>query len=116
MKAKRSRKKPIGPLSSVTVASHKATQRTISTHHTLLKQRAALKKKFATSRSISIQEQLDHVEALIAANGGLPAYQEASKLGQSAERGGDTSNVLIEWLEGLEREGLGLRKGSVKLR
>lgn len=32
--------------------------------------------------------------------GGLPGYQAASIQGQSTQRGGDTSKVLIEWLTG----------------
>ena len=31
--------------------------------------------------------------------GGLQAYQDASKLGQAGERGGDSSRVLIDWLK-----------------
>lgn len=32
-------------------------------------------------------------------NGGLEVYQAASKQGQSNERGGDSSRVLLEWLQ-----------------
>jgi hypothetical protein len=38
-------------------------------------------------------------DAQIEANGGLESYQIASKLGQSMDRGGDSSKVLIDKLE-----------------
>ncbi len=38
------------------------------------------------------------VQAQIDASGGLARYQQASIQGQSVQRGGDTSKVLMEWL------------------
>lgn len=35
----------------------------------------------------------------IAENGGLSQYQLASKVGQKAERGGDSSKILVEWMK-----------------
>ena len=44
---------------------------------------------------------VESITARIEAAGGLQRYQQASILGQSAERGGDTSKVLMEWLSEL---------------
>ncbi|RMZ89928.1 hypothetical protein DV736_g2854, partial [Chaetothyriales sp. CBS 134916] len=38
------------------------------------------------------------LEAAIEANGGLKLYQRASVTGQSRQRGGDTSKVLVDWI------------------
>lgn len=38
------------------------------------------------------------LDAQIDAKGGLESYQLASKLGQSSDRGGDSSKVLVDWL------------------
>ncbi|KAL4917915.1 putative methyltransferase-domain-containing protein [Aspergillus aurantiobrunneus] len=74
-----------------TALSAKATRSLIRSHHTLLKQRAqALKSKD--------KDLVDKLEAEIEANGGLKSYQLASKIGQSRDRGGDSSKVLIDWI------------------
>ena len=44
------------------------------------------------------QQAVRELTANIEANGGLSKYQEASMLGQSADRGGDSSKVLVGWL------------------
>lgn len=41
------------------------------------------------------------ISARIQKQGGLESYQQASMLGQSASRGGDSSKVLLDWLEPL---------------
>ncbi|KAL5334574.1 putative methyltransferase-domain-containing protein [Aspergillus crustosus] len=71
--------------------SAKATRTLIRSHHTLLKQRAQALK--AENHDLIII-----LDAEIEANGGLKSYQIASKLGQSLERGGDSSRVLIDWM------------------
>ncbi|KAJ4322311.1 25S rRNA (adenine2142-N1)-methyltransferase [Fusarium piperis] len=71
--------------------SRKASRTLINTHHQLEKQRrqaAAKGDKTAESRLASE----------IAKLGGLDHYQKASLQGQSVDRGGDTSRVLLEWL------------------
>ncbi|PHH89176.1 hypothetical protein CDD83_6570 [Cordyceps sp. RAO-2017] len=49
------------------------------------------------------------MSAEIAALGGLEQYQQASLQGQSLERGGDTSKILLEWLPISELRSLGRR-------
>lgn len=64
----------------------------IRTHHRLEKQRAtALKNGDAKSAEACAKA--------IEKNGGLQLYQAASKQGQSKDRGGDSSKVLVEWLK-----------------
>ncbi|KAL3469266.1 putative methyltransferase-domain-containing protein [Aspergillus californicus] len=71
--------------------SAKATRNLIRSHHTLMKLRAQAIK----SGDKTLENRLD---AEIEANGGLESYQLASKIGQSQERGGDSSKVLIDWI------------------
>ncbi|KAL4806017.1 putative methyltransferase-domain-containing protein [Aspergillus unguis] len=71
--------------------SAKATRTLIRSHHTLLKQRAQALKS-------GDQALVDKLDAEIKSNGGLESYQIASKLGQSLDRGGDSSKVLIDWI------------------
>lgn len=85
--------------------SHKSTQSTISSFHILLKRKAqaqkALSNACSSDQASALQTQLAAVEKEIAEQGGLDTYQKASTLGQSSERGGDSSVVLIEWLKEL---------------
>lgn len=85
--------------------SHKATQSTISTFHTLLKRKAQIQRSLSQGSSSSqasiLQKQLAEIEGEIEAIGGLDTYQKASTLGQSSQRGGDSSVVLVEWLKEL---------------
>ncbi|KAK2797764.1 hypothetical protein FQN50_009093 [Emmonsiellopsis sp. PD_5] len=71
--------------------SAKATRTLIRSHHQLHKARA----RAVADGDEALIAQLD---AQIAARGGLESYQLASKKGQSKERGGDSSKVLVEWL------------------
>ncbi|KAH6893579.1 putative methyltransferase-domain-containing protein [Thelonectria olida] len=76
--------------SSLTM-SRKASRTLINTHHQLDKQRrqaVAKKDKKAEER----------INAEIAKLGGIDQYQKASLQGQSVDRGGDTSKVLLDWL------------------
>lgn len=72
--------------------SAKATRTLIRSHHQLLKARVQAERAGDLARMSSIDAQ-------IAANGGLESYQTASKLGQSLERGGDSSKILIQWIK-----------------
>ncbi|WVW79047.1 hypothetical protein I302_101010 [Kwoniella bestiolae CBS 10118] len=91
------------------VVSRKITQSTITHFHTLLKKQSSLKQSLASTienqrndeRVQAIQTELDSVEREMTALGGLNAYQIASTLGQSKERGGDSSKVLVRWLDEL---------------
>lgn len=71
--------------------SAKATRNLIRSHHRLLK---------AKSQALQTndQAQVDRIDAQIRENGGLESYQLASKLGQSSSRGGDSSKVLVDWI------------------
>ncbi|CAF9906218.1 hypothetical protein IMSHALPRED_004134 [Imshaugia aleurites] len=77
--------------------SSRTTRSLVRSHHTLRKQLS-----FALSRG-GISEA-EAIQAKIDASGGLPKYQEASLQGQSAQRGGDTSKVLMEWLTNGRRD------------
>ncbi|KAF1838998.1 hypothetical protein BDW02DRAFT_272726 [Decorospora gaudefroyi] len=64
----------------------------IRTHHRLQKEHAAaLKRRDATAA--------DEIARNIEKNGGIKMYQAASKQGQAKDRGGDSSKILVEWLQ-----------------
>lgn len=79
----------VRPLRSI---SSKKTRTLIRTHHTLEKQRA---KALADGDDAKAALLLGQIEA----QGGIQSYQRASLIGQTNERGGDSSKVLMEWLE-----------------
>ncbi|KAL8902678.1 MAG: hypothetical protein Q9207_004481 [Kuettlingeria erythrocarpa] len=92
--------------------SSQATRSLIRSHHTLQKQLRAAISNGDNAAAESLQAQL-------AASGGLQKYQEASIQGQSAERGGDTSRVLMGWIGELlshARHGSGTMQGKGKMR
>lgn len=63
----------------------------IRTHHRLQKEQAIALKKGDTDHAASIAKAIEE-------NGGIEVYQAASKQGQSKDRGGDSSQLLMEWL------------------
>ncbi|KAF7592601.1 hypothetical protein BBP40_012688 [Aspergillus hancockii] len=71
--------------------SSKATRNLICSHHRLLKKRA---------QALEAHDEVlvGKLDAQIQENGGLESYQLASRLGQSLERGGDSSKVLVDWI------------------
>lgn len=71
--------------------SSKATRTLIREHHTLEKQKAKAIADGDDAKAASIGKEID-------SNGGLKAYQKASLQGQSNERGGDSSRILMDWL------------------
>src|SRR5436305_431071 len=95
-KAKRTKAISLGrpPLSKTQPAqlSSRATRSIIRSHHTLHKEHAKSIKQGDTARATNL-------ERLINENGGLESYQIASNLGQTSARGGDSSKVLVEWLQ-----------------
>lgn len=78
--------KPTASLSSRT------TRTLVRTHHTLRKQLSSALKEGNDVEAKELEAQID-------ATGGLATYQQASIQGQAAQRGGDTSRVLMGWLE-----------------
>ena len=94
--------RPTPSLSSQTVRA------LVRTHHTLRKQ-------LSTAVAQGDDRKTERLKAEIEASGGLKMYQEASIIGQSAERGGDTSRVLMESLLGA-RSSEGLIEAHYKLR
>jgi 25S rRNA (adenine2142-N1)-methyltransferase len=64
----------------------------IRTHHTLQKDLAAAVRR---GESKAVHELTQAIEK----NGGIKTYQAASKQGQAKDRGGDSSRVLINWLQ-----------------
>lgn len=71
--------------------SRKASRALISSHHQLQKRR-----RQAVARGDKVEEAL--VDDELAKLGGLDQYQQASLQGQSHDRGGDTSKILLAWL------------------
>ena len=69
----------------------KATRSIIRTHHQLHKQLAQAKALGDIRKAESIEREIEE-------RGGLKVYQDASITGQSADRGGDSSKVLMQWL------------------
>ncbi|KAL2866325.1 25S rRNA (adenine2142-N1)-methyltransferase [Aspergillus lucknowensis] len=101
-----SRTRPPTIRKNAAALSAKATRNLIRSHHTLLKQRAQALER--GDRAL-----VNKLDTEIQANGGLESYQLASKIGQSLDRGGDSSKVLVDWL----RPRLaGLENTSSKLR
>lgn len=74
----------------------------IRTHHTLQKRLTAAIAHYDTTTEDAIRAEIETL-------GGLERYQDASLAGQSKERGGDTSSVLVEWLSPYTRKQSGLR-------
>jgi 25S rRNA (adenine2142-N1)-methyltransferase len=72
--------------------SRKATRTLIRMHHNLEKQRAKALAVGDTDKALRIAEQIEQ-------HGGIKTYQRASLLGQTKERGGDSSKVLMDWLK-----------------
>jgi 25S rRNA (adenine2142-N1)-methyltransferase len=77
--------------------SAKATRNLIRSHHRLLKARTQ-------ALEAGDEDLVRSLDSQIQANGGLESYQLASKIGQSLERGGDTSKLLIDWINPRLRE------------
>jgi 25S rRNA (adenine2142-N1)-methyltransferase len=64
----------------------------IRTDHTLRKEHAAALKR---GDAIAAQDLAHAIEK----NGGIKMYQAASKQGQAKDRGGDSSKILVDWLQ-----------------
>ncbi|RMY50566.1 hypothetical protein D0865_06830 [Hortaea werneckii] len=79
-------KKPTAALSA------EKTRQLIRTHH-------QLNKELAKAEALGDHEGATELKKRIEAFGGLESYQQASIQGQSKDRGGDSSVILIEWLK-----------------
>jgi len=82
---------PLTKAHSATLSS-KATRSIIRSHHTLQKEHAKSLEEGDVNRA-------HEIEKVISARGGLHSYQLASTIGQSSDRGGDSSKVLVDWLK-----------------
>lgn len=71
--------------------SRKASRTLINKHHQLEKQRRQAESKGDKEAEALITAEVEKL-------GGLDHYQKASLQGQSIDRGGDTSRVLLDWL------------------
>jgi 25S rRNA (adenine2142-N1)-methyltransferase len=74
--------------------SSKATRKLIRTHHTLEKERAKALASGDDAKAVALAKKIE-------LQGGIESYQRASLIGQTNERGGDSSKILMEWLEPL---------------
>jgi 25S rRNA (adenine2142-N1)-methyltransferase len=72
--------------------SSQATRTLIRSHHQLNKKLEIAKSKGNDAEVEDLQKQIEEL-------GGLKSYQQASIQGQSNDRGGDSSVVLMKWLE-----------------
>jgi len=70
----------------------KVTRTLIRSHHQLHKALADAERSGNHGRATVLRDQIER-------QGGLEAYQQASLQGQALDRGGDTSKVLLEWLQ-----------------
>lgn len=84
----------------------KYTRKIIRQHHTLLKRQAIIKTELEAARNgkkgvdvAALEKENAEIEKKIEENGGILEYQKASIAGQSSTRGGDTSKLLVEWLQ-----------------
>jgi 25S rRNA (adenine2142-N1)-methyltransferase len=75
-----------------------ATQSTISKYHTLLKRQTQLRKDLRRGFDEKIETDLAAIQKELDDLGGIQGYQQASKLGQDGQRGGDTSKIMVGWL------------------
>ena len=96
------------PLAKTPAASlsSKTTRSLIRSHH-------KLQKAYTQALKDDNESKAREIEAEITAQGGLAKYQLASTQGQSAERGGDSSRVLVEWLQPILQ---GAHEGSHRFR
>lgn len=72
--------------------SSKATRTLIRSHHTLEKRKAKALAEGDSSTALKLAAEIEK-------QGGIETYQKASLLGQAKQRGGDSSKILMEWLQ-----------------
>jgi 25S rRNA (adenine2142-N1)-methyltransferase len=92
MTSSKRRKTPVTGARTKPRPSSTKARSVIRKFHVLLKSRRKLEGRPGNERELNaIAEQMSSL-------GGLDAYQIMSQQGQSAERGGGTETVLIDWL------------------
>jgi 25S rRNA (adenine2142-N1)-methyltransferase len=67
----------------------------IRSHHTLQKEHAAALRRGDAIAAHAIAQSIEK-------NGGIQTYQAASKQGQAKDRGGDSSKLLVDWLQQMQ--------------
>lgn len=87
--------------------SSQATRTLIRTHHQLNKRLESAKAKGDHAEAEQLRGRIEEL-------GGLKSYQQASIQGQSNDRGGDSSTVLMTWLQPLNQD-LSLNEPRLKL-
>ena len=75
--------------------SKQATHTLIRTHHQLHKKLRAAEDSGDNAKARRLEKEINDL-------GGLESYQQASIQGQSNERGGDSSKLLLQWLADLK--------------
>ena len=93
MVSSKRRKAPVTRSGSKSRPSSTKTRSVIRKFHVLLKSKRKLEGRPGNERD------LNAIDDQICDLGGLDAYQRMSQQGQSAERGGGTETVLIDWLK-----------------
>ncbi|ORY63510.1 putative methyltransferase-domain-containing protein [Pseudomassariella vexata] len=88
--------------------SRKATKALINSHHILGKRKAQALAK-------GNHAEVAAINAEISALGGLERYQQASLQGQRIDRGGDSSRVLMEWLNPVQSMLKDLPNGPLRM-
>ncbi|GAM86792.1 hypothetical protein ANO11243_048120 [Dothideomycetidae sp. 11243] len=66
---------------------------------TIIRSHHQLSKALADAEKTGDDKLVTQLRKDIERNGGLATYQQASLLGQSNDRGGDSSKVLVDWLK-----------------
>ncbi|KAI9802855.1 MAG: hypothetical protein M1833_001454 [Piccolia ochrophora] len=88
--------------------SSRATRACIRSYHQIQKQLAQATAEGDVARVESLQAQLEQ-------QGGLKLYQQASIIGQSNERGGDSSKVLLDFLQPVSGSSDGNYRGQLRM-
>ncbi|KAK3379594.1 putative methyltransferase-domain-containing protein [Lasiosphaeria ovina] len=78
--------------------SRKSTKSLINQHHLLEKRKRQAIAKGDKAAEAAIEAEIEEL-------GGIERYQQASLQGQRHDRGGDSSKILMEWLEPCFAEG-----------
>ncbi|KAH0566413.1 hypothetical protein GP486_000196 [Trichoglossum hirsutum] len=114
----RKKKKHSGPKSAL-LSHHKPSPKLITlsakASRTLIRSHHQLRKRHAQATADGDTVAADALLAQIEAQGGLRLYQLASIKGQSNERGGDSSKVLMEWLQEVLTPSDGIKPGRQPL-
>ena len=87
-----SRGRPPTVRKATTTLSSKATRTLIRSHHQLQKALQDAERAGDGQAAATVKQEIERL-------GGLERYQQASLQGQAKDRGGDTSKLLLEWLQ-----------------